>query len=310
MSIETILHGIRSGWQQGVAGLLGLGITAGSVIDMSDAPGGDLSLDDIFGENSSLQTTVEPTANEPQDLPVTTTNSAEPVIKTKTGTVYKSIEDAVSGIEHKDALIAQLREQVKQNTGNDPLRSQPVNRNTPVSYTDNQEKYFEDIADAVARKDTGAYMAAQQKLIWDSLGPLAPTISNLSKANAERVVSEEMPEFKGFLSSQQYTNIATKAPLLAEAIRSAESNPAAAAQLPELYRVAYLASQGSRMPELIQSVRNETPPIQPRPTVHSTPISAPAITGVPVAAASLDNSAGRKVLIEQMENRGVGNLKW
>lgn len=309
MYIKNFLHRIRDGWQSGVLGLFGLGLTSNTVIDLTDAPSGDLSLDDIFGENSSTPTTVEPTANTPQDLAATTTTSTEPVIKTKTGTVYKSIEDAVSGIEHKDSLIAQLREQVRQNTGRDPLNTRTAEP-TSVNYTDNQEKYFEDIADAVARKDTGAYMKAQQKLIWDSLGPLAPTISNLSKANAERVVSEEMPEFKGFLASSQYSDIATRAPLLAEAIRSAESNPAAAAQLPELYRVAYLASQGSRMPELIQSVRNETPPIQPRPTVHSTPIAAPAVTGIPVAAPSLDNSAGRKVLIEQMEGRGVGNLKW
>jgi hypothetical protein len=275
-------------------------------INLDDAPGGDLSLDDIFGEHQP-STTVEPVV--PQPTATTTTPPVEPVIKTKTGTVYKSIEDAVSGIEHKDALIAQLREQVKQNTGADPLVATRRN-NAPVSYREDQEKYFSDIADAVSKKDTGAYMRAQEKLIWDTLGPLAPTISALSKANAERVVSNQLPEFKGFLESEQYTQMAQDAPLLADAIRAAESNPAAASQLPELYKVAYLASQGRRIPELIQSARAEAPPVQPRPTVHSSQVAPPPTTGTPAPQASLDTREGRKAMIEKMEGQGVMNLKW
>ena len=99
---------------------MGLGISAG--INTSDAPGGDYSLDDIFGDNSSTPTTDVPTPTE-TPAPLATT-PAEPVIKTKTGTVYKTLGDAVEGIEHKDALIAQLRDQVKKNTGADPLTSQ------------------------------------------------------------------------------------------------------------------------------------------------------------------------------------------
>lgn len=294
-----------------ILSVLGLGIT-GEVIDLSDAPGGDISLDDIFGETPSTPTTVEPQPNAPQPSAVSTTHAeSSPVIKTKTGTVYKTLEDAVSGIEHKDALIAQLRDQVKQNTGRDPLNSHPSPQpKQPVSYIDNQDKYFEDIADAVSRKDTRAYMEAQQKLIWDSLGPLAPTITSLSKANAERIVVSEIPDFKGFLGSDQFERITSDAPLLADAIRAAEANPAAASQLPELYRVAYLASQGRRVPELIQSVRNETPPVQPRPTVHSSPVPPPATTGAPQASPSLDSKEGRKALIEQMEGKGVTNLRW
>jgi hypothetical protein len=280
-----------------------------ATINFDDAPGGDISLDDIFGEASPATTPVIE-SNEPQTTAPATT-PVGPFLKTKTGTVYKSVEDAVEGIEHKDTLIAQLREQVKQRTGDDPLaaRRSPA-PNAPVNYNDNNEQYFTDIANAVEKKDTRAYMAAQQKLIMDSLGFLSPTITSLSKANAERVVSEQIPEFKGFLSSEHYAHISEESPLLADAIRSAEANPAAANQLPELYRIAYLANQGRRVPELIQSAGNRTPAVQPRPTVQSTPLAPPATTGVPVVAPSLDTAAGRKALIDQMEGKGIGNQKW
>jgi hypothetical protein len=153
-------------------------------------------------------------------------------------------------------------------------------------------------------------MAAQQKLMWDTLGPLAPTLTALSRANAERVVVEQIPDFKGFLSSEQFNNLQQEAPLLVEAIRSAEGNPTAAQQLPELYKIAYLASQGRRVPELIQGVRNETQPPQPRPTVQSTQLAPPPTTGVPTVQPGLNSSAERKAMIEKMESGGVLNLKW
>ena len=286
-----------------------------TVFDFSDAPGGDLNLDDIFGENAPAPTTTETNPNPQPTTTETTPPSTEPVIKTKTGTVYKSIDDAVQGIEHKDALIAQLREQVKQQTGADPLAARkPASTpqpGGPKSYIEDQEKYFEDIADAVAKKDTKAYMNAQQKLIWDSLGPLAPTITALSKANAERVVVQEIPDFRGFLGSEQFNQLDQYSPLLADAIRTAEMNPQAASQLPELYKVAYLATQGRRVPELLQSARAETaPPVQPRPTIHSTQVTPPPSTGVPQVQPSLDTKEGRQALIKQMEANDIGNRRW
>jgi hypothetical protein len=283
-----------------------------NVINLEDAPSGDLSLDDIFGESSSAQTTVEPVTNEPQPTQTTTTQVAEPVIKTKTGTVYKSIEDAVEGIEHKDALIAQLRDQVKRETGSDPLtrRPEPTQPNGPKNYMDDQEQYFNDLSSAVEKQDRSAYMQTQRKLIWDSLGPLAPTITSLAKANAERVVSDELPEFREYVLSDDYRNLEQYSPLLADAIRTAEANPQAGNQLPELYRIAYLSSQGRKVPELLQSVRSDTSTTQSRPTVHSTQVSPPPVTGVPQAQPSLDSKEGRAAIIKQMEDRGIGNQRW
>lgn len=289
---------------QGALAVFGLGVTD---MDFSDAPGGDLDLDSIFGDGSKTPTTVE-TTPEAQPTPAATT-PAEPLIKTKTGTVYKSVDDAISGIEHKDALIAQLRDQIKTQTGNDPLTQRKPAPTGPKSYLEDQEQYFDDIAKAVTEKNTKAYMEAQQKLIWDSLGPLAPTITALSKANAERIVSTQIPEFKGFLESDNYSQLATEAPLLADAIRAAELNPQAASQLPELYKVAYLVSQGRRVPELVKNVRVETPS-QPRPTVHSTQVPPPATTGQPVAQPGLETKEGRKALIERAEGQGIMNLRW
>jgi hypothetical protein len=132
----------------------------------------------------------------------------------------------------------------------------------------------------------------------------------LSRANAERVVSEQIPDFKGFLASEQYTAVSQDAPLLADAIRSAEANPAAAQQLPELYRVAYLASLGRRVPELIQSARNENTPIPPRPTVQSVSLAPPSSNGTPVVQPSLDTAAGRKATVEKYEAGGLLNQRW
>jgi hypothetical protein len=285
-----------------------------NTLNFDDAPGGDLNLDDIFGD-SQPSTTMEPQQKEPPEpAPETTPQSTEPVIKTKTGTVYKTMDDAVQGIEHKDTLIAQLREQVRQQTGTDPLAARkpaPTTQPTgPKSYIEDQEQYFEDIADAVSKKDTKAYMATQQKLIWDSLGPLAPTITSLAKANAERVVVQEVPDFKDFLNSEQFSQLGQTSPLLAEAIRTAEMNPQAANQLPELYKVAYYSSQGRRVPELLQSARAEAPPIPPRPTVHSTSLTPPPNSGAPQVQPGMDTKDGRQALIKQMEDRGIGNQRW
>jgi hypothetical protein len=174
---------------------------------------------------------------------------------------------------------------------------------------DDQSKYFEDIASAVERKDTKGYMDAQTKLIWDTLGPLAPTLVQLSKANAERVVSEQLPDFKGFLNSEQYSEIVQDSPLLADAIKSAEQNPAAAGQLSELYRIAYLSSQGKRLPELVKTVRTEPAPVH-RPTVHSAQVAPVSTSAGTQAAPSLESKEGRSELIKQMEAKGVANLRF
>ena len=277
-------------------------------MDFSDAPSGDLNLDDVFGPDSNTVTTQSPDTKEPPAAVDSTKQSTEPFIKTRTGTLYKTPEDAVEGIEHKDALIAQLREQVRNNTGHDPLVAKPDTKQ-PVNYVVDQDKYFEDIARAVETKNTKAYMEAQQKLIWDSLGPIAPTITALSRANAERVVAEQLPEFKGFLNSEQYQTIGQSSPLLLDAIKAAESNPAAASQLPELYRIAYLASQGSRVPELIQSAQHSVQQVTPRPTVQSTQLAPPPTNSSQVQP-GLNSTAERKAMIERQEASGVLNLKW
>jgi hypothetical protein len=302
MKTWNIFQGMLNSIISGVYGLVGLGVTG--QMDLSDAPGGELSLDDIFGENSSTPTTVEVAPANSQ-----ATTPEEPFLKAKTGTVYKTREDAITGVEHKDALITQLREQLKGKTGEDPIVRQPQGTQ-PVSYVEHPDRYFEDIAKAVNKGDQRGYMDVQQRMIWETLGPLAPTITSLSRANAERVVSEQLPEFKGFLGSDAYKNIEQEAPLLAEAIKAAEGNPQASAQLPELYKVAYLASRGRDLPEIVKSVRNESPQVQPRPTVHSQPVSPASSSNAVQATPSLDNKEGRKAIIERFEGQGLLNQKF
>lgn len=298
----------------GMLAALGLGVPE---MDLSDAPSGELDLDSIFGEDHGAGTTTNSTPTESQATTTTVTPQAttpvEPVIKTKTGTVYKTLDDAVTGIEHKDALIVQLREQVQKATGQDPLK--PTRRQDPqqVDYTQDPEKYLEDLASAVNKKDTKAYMDVQRKLVFDTLGPVTPTLIALSRANAERVVSESIPGFKGFLHSNEYAGLKDQAPLLADAISQAESNPQAGAQLPELYRVAYFATRGMTVPEIVQNAQTPTPVVSvPRPTVHSTASAPPPASAStrPAVNMSLESRDGRKSIIEQFEAQGGMDRKW
>src|SRR5882762_2477743 len=125
-------------------------------VDLSDAPGGDLSLDDIFGDDSQQTTTAVSTESQ-----TTSTNESEPFLKTATGTVYKSVEDAVKGVEHKDALIAQLRQELSDKTGRDPLKRETVTNGGPKNYLEDKDTYFKDLSSAVEAKDPEKYMEVQ-----------------------------------------------------------------------------------------------------------------------------------------------------
>lgn len=274
-------------------------------VSFDDAPGGDLDLDALFG-NPEVQPTTASAQPEPQ--PVTPVVADEPFLKTATGTVYKTAEEAARGVEHKDSLIAQLRQQLSEATGNDPLKKTPQAKG-PVNYIEERDAYFKDLNEAVEKKDTAKYIDVQRKLILDTIAPLAPTITSLVKTQAANAVETEIKDFRQFQHSDEYVKTLDTLPMLKDAIRVAESSPEAVNQLPELYKMAYLANQGRRLPEIVQSQRNVTPTAV-RPTVSSTPVAAPATPSTPQVQPTLDTSAGRKAIIEQQERAGVESLKF
>lgn len=278
--------------------------TVNNSVDLSGAPGGDLSLDDIFGDDPGLNG--QPTTTE-TNAPQTTTTESEPFLKTSTGTVYKTAEDAAKGVEHKDQLIAQLRQQLNDTTGRDPLKkSEPTG---PKNYLDDKDGYFRDLSKAVEDRNPEKYMEVQSKFVLDTLAPLGPAISNLVRTSALDSLEKEIPDIRKFANSDDYAKTLEQYPLLKGAIQMAENNPAASNQLPEFYKMVYNVNRGTRLPEIVEQARNTGAPQSTRPTVSSTVPSPPSSSGSN-AAPSLDSKEGRRAIIEQQERSGVMNLRF
>jgi len=275
-------------------------------VDLSDAPGGDLSLDDIFGDDSQQTTTAVSTESQ-----TTSTNESEPFLKTATGTVYKSVEDAVKGVEHKDALIAQLRQELSDKTGRDPLKRETVTNGGPKNYLEDKDTYFKDLSSAVEAKDPEKYMEVQSKFVMDTLAPLAPTMSAFVRSQAIESVEQEIPDFRKFTQSEDYGKTLESYPLLKQAIGAAESNPQLGAQLSEFYKLAYHVHNGVRLPEIVQQTKNGGVAQNTRPTVTSTTVQPPASSqGSVVSKPTLETKEGRKALIEQQERLGIQDLRF
>jgi|SRR5882672_1498356 len=273
-------------------------------VDLSDAPGGDLSLDDIFGEGAS---SVSASNTNTQQV---ITNESEPFLKTSTGTVYKTVEDAVKGTEHKDSLIADLRQQLNSATGHDPLKKNQQQVEGRKSYQADRDAYFRDLSRAVEEKNPEKYLEVQSQLIMDTLAPLGPTISSFVRSQAIETVEHEIADFRKFANSDEYKQTLDSFPLLKEAINVAESNPQAGNQLPEFYKMAYHVHHGVKLPELVQQARNGQGVQQTRPTVQSNQVAPPPTQGTQSQAQpSLETKEGRKAIIEQQERLGVQNWR-
>src|SRR5690348_16003975 len=81
--------------------------------------------------------TATPPATPPAAQPPVTPPPTPEFLKTSTGTVYKSADEAIKGIEHKDTLIEQLRQRYILERGIDPITNQPVQpaSQAPAPYT-------------------------------------------------------------------------------------------------------------------------------------------------------------------------------
>ncbi len=272
---------------------------------------GDLSLDDVF-PNPELTSTTASTTSQVAE-PTQTQVASEPFMKTSSGTVYKTVEDAIKGTEHKDELIRKLREQAIAQTGIDPVTNQPVrqqqqNTQQYTNYTQDPDRFLKDLTDAAESKDTKAYVRVQQKLVEDTMSPYANLIADFSKMKAVEQVTSEIPDFRDFLKSEDYQKTLDENVPLKTALSVAEANPAHSGDLAQFYKMAYKLNAADR--KLPQALRAQTQTQTVRPTVTSTATLPPPSNGMRHEQPSLATSEGRKALLAQMDTAGIGNTRF
>lgn len=264
-----------------------------------DVPGGDIPLDELFADPSP-----EPPAQVPSPA-----QPSRPFLSAGQ-TVYNTADEAARGVQHKDAIIAKLREEIKKHTGVDPITGKAIS--SPVSGTPTEEKLFDRVVKAVdiARQtgDTSLYEKAMSefvdKRVNEVLAPYAPVIVDTAKERAVSSVAATKPGIREFLSSETYKAGKETLPSLYQAIANAEADPRFAWQLPELYSIVFDVNLGRRA----SSAPADAPPATPsqRPTLTpSTP--APPTQGV--AAPDLRSVEGLRAYIKEMEQRGMGGAK-
>lgn len=286
-------------------------------LDFTDFPA-NMSLDDLFQDEPTSQATSlsqgtpELVAEQPQIAPATPqTPSWEPIKTTKS--VYQTREEAIRGIEQKDTLLEQLRQNEIQRTGIDPFtqrqvvpQAQPV---VPQRYLDNPDKYMQDLVNG-AENNPRDYVNSQIQLFNEYLAPLGPAIQEIVKSRAEKSLTSQLPDFESVRSSPHFNAVLDELPDLKEAILGAENNFQAMDKLPGLYKIAYLAARGRQLPELLNAQAQPVPsatPTQARPAM-STSQGMPPSTPTPTPNPSTPE--GRKAIIDLMEQRGVLDRKF
>jgi len=222
--------------------------------------------------------------------------------------VYKTAEAATEGINQKDALIEQLRQQYSLATGVDPITKQPLQSTTPQAvdnYVTNPDKYLSDLQGA---KSAAQLAQVQNKFIMDSLQPIAPAISAATRSSALNQTKASIPGFENFYGSTEYASTLDQTPSLKEAITAAEADIRYHSRLQDLYKTAYLVHQGIALPELLK----KQTPTQTQP--QSRPTNTPSMPTAPEATATLSNDLsskeGRKAIIAQWEQSGLVNKPW
>lgn len=287
------------------------------------APEADLSFDEIFGSpNDGLvvtdpQTTAtQPTGDVPKPNPDPAPQAPpqQPTweLKTPTGTVYKTQEEAIRGIAEKDTLIETLRQEAIARTGIDPVTRKPAGKQpeAPQSYLQNPAAFTKDLRKAVESNDDMAYAQANMKLLADFLSPIEPLITSYAQQKAIDSVSKDIAQFQEFRNSADFQKVMDANTALKQAISVAEGDVRLSSQLPELYKLSYWASQGLKTPDLIAQARAQAAPAA-APTPVRTPMQSTTLAPVaPSAAPTVSTSEGRKAIIAAFEQGGGLNLKF
>lgn len=290
-------------------------VDAGAPPSAPVTPVEDLNWAELFPTDPGARVPALPASATPPATPPPTQPVAPPPVvtseflKTTTGTVYKSADEAIKGIEHKDTLIEQLRQRYIFERGIDPITNQPVQSTpqAPVPYTQDPNRYFKDLVGAVQKNDSTAYLNTQQQLILDTLGPIAPLITSMAKAQAADSVTVELKDFREFSATDNYRKVMDELPDLKQAIALAESDYRFHNRLPELYKIAYWTAQGRRMPELLRAQPPAAPTQPARPTTSPSTLTPPS---APATQPDMSTAEGRKAIIAAAEARGVDRLVW
>jgi len=274
--------------------------------NFDDAPGGDADLNAIFGN---------PEITPPVQVPATTAQTQEsaPFLRNATGSVvYNSAEDAIKGIEHKDALLEEARRKLQELTGEDAFKKrnqQQHEQHQEVNYGLDAKKYMADLNAAVNTGKEEDVVLVQQKFIMDSLAGYTPMLTEVARSQAIGRVTSEVPDFTKFMGSEDYNKTLDAFPLLRNSIQIAETNPSAAGELSQLYRMAYDTSTGRNMSRIVQEQSQQqqqhvAAPV--RPTVSSTPMTPSVQTYTP-AKTSLQRNRN---IVEQFESSGIEDRRF
>jgi hypothetical protein len=283
-------------------------------VSLDNAPGADISFDDLFAvETNNIGGPQAPVASNPPAVP----QAPEYVLKSEDGKiVYKTAEDAINGIRHKDDLVERYRAYL-QEQGVDPntlqkLPAPQVQAAQPgFKYIGNEDKLFDALSTAVASRDKKAYATAlreyNEEVTNQNFAPIAPLLADVARQRAVREVSQEAPEFVEFQRSAAWKQTLDSLPKLKQAIEYSETDLNAASGLSELYRIALLVSKGMKPAAPVQAAPIAPPQPAPvaRPTMSSSMLAPPQ----PSAPASFGSKAGRDQMIADLLAKGVADVK-
>lgn len=268
---------------------------------------GAMSFEDIdaLSQDPAAQPQAPPAAPTEPQAPA----PREPFLRTSTGTVYNTQEEADRGFSEKDRQIDSARQWAIAMTGYDPISGKPA-RATPyteeTNYVREPEKFYDDLSAAAQKGDKRAYAAINLKLLQDAYAPvLTQSAKSAALENAERA----RPGLRKFIGTQKYTEYLDQVPLLQQAIQAAESRPEMGAQLTDLFVLTYDGASGRSMPEILKTARAQAVvpanPAPTRPTLQ--PVSQPA-GGTPSGPPDMSTPEGRKAIIDGAKSRGIENV--
>lgn len=267
-------------------------------------PGADLDWDQLFAAPAEPTTPAEPTADDVNpDGPQAQPAPDEFFIEGEQSR-YKTAEETVTGLNEKDRVIAQLREEASARTGVDPLSGQPDPNapQAPVNFLEDSDAYLKALAEAAQAGNSQAYLGANLQLIGEVLGPYAPLLQEAAKSRAVETMRATNPDFGEFVVGEDYSSTLAEAPVLAEAITAAEADPRLAGSLPDLYKLAYLANAGRKAPDVIQAevakAKAEQAPV---------PVTQQPSTPTPVVSTSADGQPSRQDQLDALL-RKVGDI--
>lgn len=305
-------------------------------------PSGADDFDSLFqrigvdGESiaNSNAVSVEPTmapAEPAAQEPVTPPEPQWQELKTKTGTVYKTAEDAVKGIETKDRTIDQLRSMLAAVTGEDPLSKsgikpgQTTTPPKPVSYLQDDVRFAQDLTQAAEtgqktndwkpyRNTLGQFV---YEIVQSAVGPYIPVVQKVGRQEALESVAKDVPEFRNFYGSKDYQEVLERRPKLAGYVHTLEGNPTMQEDLAEQYKAVWNEFQVRKLAELATKplpVPQNITPRMPTQATRTPDFKHEPNDGMrrqaPVAKPTLATAEGRKALIEELERRGLADINF